>query len=254
MHSTFTVMFPRHPIFLLAIASSTLALAETRPWKSVDGVRSVQGDFVKRDATSVTIRTAAGKELVIELPKLHPDETKWLNQNHPLGGPPPDPAAFFDNLTFKDTRESTLAKLKASKIVEMTVDETFIGRSGLNGIFQTRKKIGNLSGFLYFDWTGVGKLKELTLQTETRPGSAYKAELEPSWKELVELLGTLYGKPVQEGPMPKMESLAAGTFAPTHLWKIDTGGSALLGTAREGSLYQLVVRFTQSTVQPVELP
>ncbi len=247
-------MSPRQLIFLFAFASCSLASAESRPWKSADGVRSVQGNFVKRDATSVTIRTAAGKELVIQLTMLHADETKWLDQCHPLGGPAADPTAFFDNLTFKDTRESTLAKLKVSKIVEMTVDETFIGRSGLNGIFQTRKKIGTLSGFLYFDWNGGGKLKELTLQTETRPDSAYKTELEPSWRELVELLSSLYGKPVQDGPMPKLETLTPGTFAPSHLWKLDTGGSALLGTAREGNLYQLVVRFTQTKVQPVELP
>lgn len=242
---------------ILAIASAPALTAETRPWKSADGLRSVQGEFIKRDATSVTIRNEAGKELTIEITKLHPDEKKWLELNHslePAPPPPPDPTAFFDNLTFNDTRETTLAKLKASKLVEMTADETFIGRSGINGIFRTRQKIGGLSGSLYFDWSPTGKLKELTLQTESLPATAYKSDIEPSWMKFVELLTTLYGKPVQKGPLPQPASIPKDSFFPSHLWAIETGGSALLGTAREADKYQLVVRFTQKKIEPVEIP
>ena len=239
---------------IFAIASSPALLAESRPWKSADGLRTVQGEFINRDATNVTIRSDGGKEFTIELNKLHPDETKWLDLHHSLAGPAPDPAAFFDNLTFDDTRESTLAKLKLSKIVEMTTDETFIGRSGINGIFRTRQKIGNLSGFLYFDWTEAGKLKELTLQTDSLPATAYKSDIEPSWKGFVALLSTLYGKPIQKGPIPQPDSIASGSFSPSHLWTLETGGSALLGTAREANKYQLIVRFTQKKVGVVEIP
>lgn len=244
---------------ILVIASAPPLFAQLRPWKNADATRSIQGEFVKRDATSVTLRTDAGKELTIEFSKLHPDETRWLDLNHPLKSPAPvapaqDPTAFFDNLTFRDTRESTLEKLKASKLVEMTTSETFIGRSGLNGIFKTRQKIGELDAFLYFDWSEAGKLKELTLQTETRPGPAYKTELEPSWKEMIELLGTLYGKPVQKGTLPPMTTLADGSFAPSHLWLLDGRGSALLGAARDGENYQIVVRFTDKKVDVVEVP
>lgn len=241
---------------ILAIAAAPALSAAPRPWKSADGVRSVQGEFVKRDASSVTIRTDAGKELTIELTKLHPDETKWLDHNHSLApaAPPQDPSAFFDSLTFRDTRETTLTKLKASKVVQLTTDETFIGRSGLNGVFKTRRKIGGLDGFLYFDWTEAGKLKELTLQTDTRPQTAYKTELEPSWKELIELLSALYGKPVQKAPLPEANTLADGSFSPSHLWLLEGGGSALLGPAREGDKYQLVVRFTERKVSVVRIP
>ncbi len=241
-------------IVLFAVVSASSAVAEMRPWRNTDGTRSVQGDFLKRDAASVTIKTDAGKEVTIELAKLHADERKWLETNHSLAGPAPDADAFFDNLTFRDTRETTETKLKASKLVEMTTDETFIGRSGLNGVFRTRQKIGVLNGFLYFDWTEAGKLKELNLQTEPRPETAYKTELEPSWKELVELLSTLYGKPAQKGPMPAMASLASGAFAPSHFWNIESGGCAMLGTAREGQKYQVVVRFSQKKPQLVEIP
>lgn len=246
-------------ILVFATALAPALIAQIRPWRSADGLRTVQGEYIRRDATSVTIRTEGGRELAVALSKLHPDEKKWLDLNHAVAGSPatdgaPNPAAFFDTLTFNDTRETTLAKLKASKIVEMTADETFIGRSGINGIFRTRQKIGSLSGFLYFDWTEGGKLKELTLQTDRLPATAYKTELEPSWKGFVELLSTLYGMPVQKGPMSQPESIADGSFSPSHLWNLESGGSVLLGTAREANNYQLVVRFTQKKVSVVEIP
>ena len=243
-------------ISLITAVSASSGFAEMRPWKNTDGTRSVQGDFVKRNATSVTLETVAGKEILIELSQLHADEIKCL-ESHPSPNPAratPDPAAFFDNLTFRDTRTTTEAKLKASKLVEMTTDATFLGRSGLNGVFRTRQKIGTLDGFLFFDWTETGKLKELNLQTEARPNTAYKTELEPSWKKFAELLTTLYGKPVQNGPLPAMASLSDGTFSPSHLWNIESGGCALLGTAREGSKFQVVVRFSQKRPDALGFP
>lgn len=214
----------------------------------------MQGEFVKRDASSVTIRTGKGESLSIQLSQLHPDERQWLDLHHSLSGPAPDPSAVFDTLTFRDTRESTLTKLKASKIVEMTSNETFIGRSGLNGVFSTRQKIGGLSASLYFDWAPAGNLKELTLQTETIPEEEYKSRLEPSWNAFIELLNMLYGLPQQKGPLPRAQTIPDGSFLPSHLWLLEGNGSALLGTARDGKRYQLVVRFTQKMVQPVELP
>lgn len=240
------------PILLLALALP--ALCEIRPWKNADGSKTIQGEFIKSDATTVTIRTNAGKEFAIELTKLHPNERKWLDSYHSLAAPAPDPAAFYENLTFLDTRQTTLAKLKASKTVEMTVDETFIGRSGLNGVFRTRQKIGTLTGTLYFDWTESGKLKELNLHTETRPATAYKAELEPAWKQLIDVLGTLYGKPEINGSLPAMTSVVDGSFVPSHFWKLPAGGAALLGTARDGHKYQVVVRFTQKSPGVLGIP
>jgi hypothetical protein len=243
-------------LFLFASASFSSALAEIRPWKNTDASRTVLGEFIKRDSTSVTIKMEAEKQVTIELTKLHPDETKWLNTHHPLGATSSqaDPTAFFDNLTFRDTRQSVEAKLKVSKLVKLTTDETFLGRSGLNGVFRMRKKIGNLVGFLYFDWTEANRLTELTLQTEPRPEADYKTELEPSWQQLSELLTTLYGKPVTKGPIPSMAVLSDGTFAPSHLWNIESGGCATLGTARDGKRYQVVVRFSQKAPGIIGIP
>jgi hypothetical protein len=240
-------------ITLIFAATVLSAFAAPRTWKSLDGTRTFQGEFVKRDATSVTLCGDNGREVIVELTKLHPDDQKWLDDMSQLAIPV-DPKAFFDNLTFSDTRDSTMAKLKASKLVEMTTSETFVGRSGLNGIFRTRKKVGGLDAFLYFDWSPGGTLTELTLQTETVPPGDYKTRLEPSWQEFIELLAALYGNPVQKGPMAAPDSLADGSFMPSHLWRLDGDGSIFLGTARDGCLYQLVVRFTKKKAQLVEIP
>jgi hypothetical protein len=258
-------------VIALLLASALYLHAAPRLWSSADGQNAIPGDFLKRDATSITIRQTDGKVVTFPLAKLHPADRTWVNANHPLPGtaPPvspttpvaptaptalPNKAAVFDQLVVGDTRAQVLAKLKASKFVELTVPETFLGRTGLNGVFRTRKKIGGLDAFLFFDWTDEGNLKELTLQTETLPASAYQTKIEPSWKEFITLLDTLYGKPVQQNSLPRIESLTNGAFSPSHLWTLEAGGSALLGTARDDEKYQLVVRFTQKKIQPVALP
>jgi hypothetical protein len=236
------MVFPSVPMcysrfFSLIIACSFVTgaslAAEVRSWKNADGATGFKASFVKRDETTVTLRGENGKELTFPLTKLHPDETRWLDLHQPLI----DSSAVFDALTFADTRETALAKLKVSKIVEMTADETFLGRSGMNGAFRTRQKIG----------------KELTLQTEDRPEGAYLTSLEPSWKEFIELLSSLYGEPVQSGGFPPVKSLVDGSYMPSHLWKLEGGGAVLLGASKEGSNYQVCVRFTKRSKQPMEI-
>jgi hypothetical protein len=251
---------------LFATAITTLE-AQSRSWKSADGQRSIQGEFLKRDATSVTIVRADRKSIAIPVDQLHPDDRTWLDANHPLkptattpkpqAEPPaeaPPKGAVFDKLQFGDDRDTVLTKLKASKFVEMTTDETFIGRSGLNGVFRTKQKVGEMDAMLFFDWTDANQLKEITLQTEALPASDLAAKLTPCWKQFIELLSSLQGKAMVGDTALRISSIPDGAFSPTHLWKLDPLGSAQLGAAREGDKYQVVVRFTKDEVKPVELP
>ena len=43
-------------------------------------------------------------------------------------------------------------------------------------------------------------------------------------------------------------------FLPSHLWKLQSGGSALLGVSMQGGRYLVVVRFTKEKVQPAHFP
>jgi len=240
---------------MLSLAIATSLHAAPRPWKSSDGERSIQGEFVKRDAASVTIRRSDRKEIIIPLDKLHPDDHTWLNANHPLPGEEaPPPNAIFDKLVFGDTRAQVTEKLNQSKFVELTVAETFLGRTGINGVYRTRKKIGGLDTSLYFGWTEEGGLEEITLQTEGMPPSALEDRMTPCWQEFVELLSTIYGNPIHENPKLALTGIEDGAMSGTHLWKLEKKGTAMLGAAREGDDYQIAVRFTKQEIAPVPVP
>lgn len=249
--------------FALLLASAFHLHAAPRPWKSEDGQRSFQGDFLARNDSNVTIRRSAdGREVTLALGQLHPDDRTWVNANHPAAGTgtpddnsaAPDESAVFDQLVFGDNREQVLTKLKASKFVEMTTDETFIGRSGLNGVFRTRQQIGGLHAMLYFDWTDDNQLKEITLQTDPLPASELPTHLVPCWTDFIALLTTLHGQPIVADKQLHLSSIPDGSFLPTHLWKLEKTGSAQLGAARDGDKYQIVVRFTKEEIKPVALP
>lgn len=228
--------------------------AAPRPWRSPDGQRAFQGEFLKRDVSSVTIRRADQKEVVIPFEQLHQDDRAWINANHPLAKIETSTENHvFDELCFDDSRAVVLAKLKASQIVEMTVAETHIGRTGLNDVFRTRKKIGGLDASLFFDWTDDGGLKEISLQTTTVPAAKFNEQLLPCWNEFIKLLTSLHGQPISGAPGLRLSSIPDGGMMPTHMWKLQKTGSALLGAARDGDQYQLVVRFTRKNVQPVEI-
>ena len=239
---------------LLLLATLVPVTAAPRPWQSADGQRSVRGEFVKRDAQSVTIRRSDRKEVKIPLAQLHPDDQTWLARNHPLPGQElPPPGAVFDQLKFGDTRDEVYQKLKASKFVELTVEETFLGRTGLNGVFRTRHKIGGLDATLFFGWTDDQRLKEITLQTAALPASRLKSDLHPCWQQFIKLLSTLHGDPFHANPDLQITPIPDGSMSGTHLWKLDAKGTAMLGAAREGSGYQIAVRFTEESIKPVPI-
>lgn len=238
-----------------ALLASTLPLlAEPREWKNSDGTQSFSGEFVSKDEKTVTIRRADGKVFAVELARLSNSDRTWVSTHASKGEPvtPPDPDAVFDNLCFGDSREEVTKKLKESKMLEAGVGEVFMGRTGLNGTYRTRKKIGGLQCELYFDWTGAGTLKEISLQTQSVPKEVYVNRLKGTWEELATLLTTLHGKPLQASAFPKVEELTSDTFLPSHLWKLK-GGSALLGTTKQGATCMIVVRFTTKKIEPVEL-
>ncbi len=249
-----TLMPPRFLLSLVLTAGSlSQVLAESRPWKSADGTKTIQGDFQSRDATSVKIRLADGKEVSIPLGKLHADDKKWLDLNRPAAAltPPPDESAVFDTLKFGDKHDTVLAKLKASKFVELTMPESMISRTGLNGIFRVKQKIGGQTATLYFDWSETNALKEITIRTESIPAAAFNSKVDPCWKEFIDLLTTLHGKPLQAVPKIDPASVPSGTMLSSHLWKLENGGSATLGVGCEVANYQVVVRFTEEKIEPV---
>lgn len=242
-------------VMLAFFAAASPLFAESREWKNADGSQSFHGEYVSQDERAVTIKRSDGKVFSVELGRLSEADRTWLSAQVNGGEAAvsePDPDAVFDNLSFGDSRTEVTRKLKESKMLEAGVGEAFMGRTGLNGTYRTRKKIGGLQCELYFDWTGAGTLREISLQTQAVPKDLYVNRLKATWEELAALLTTLHGKPVQAGAFPKVEDLNGDTFLPSHLWKVK-GGSALLGTTRQGATCMIVVRFTTKKIEPVQL-
>ncbi len=250
-------------IFLFLAIATTLCAGESRTWRNEDDSKRFEAEFISRENDEVTLLRSDGKELSFTLEKLHEEDRRWLDLHHPATiisteetaeDTMPEADAVFDTLVFGEDRETVGKKLKASKFVESTVDATFLGRTGLNGIYRTKHKIGGLCCFLFFDWTETGGLREITLQTENKNAGEYTGVLKPCWEEFIPLISSIHGKPKQAGNIAAAESLKDGQMLASCLWEIETGGSVLLGTARQGMGYQVVVRFTEEKIGSDKAP
>lgn len=247
-------------LILLAAFLVFVPALPARTWRSASGDRKFEATYLSNDGKLVTLRRS-GRILTFSIDKLHPDDKQWLRLNHPPkngkgrkeGEAPVQPAvegAAFDTLAFGDTRKEVIAKLRASRLVESAVPEAMIARTGLNGSFHTKQTIGGLHCFLYFDWDGRGKLKEVTLRTKPQSASSYPGLLRRSWSDLIELLTILHGPALQDAPYPDSADLQDGLILGSHLWHTDEKHSVLLGTGQEGAAYSVVVRFTSDQIEP----
>jgi len=253
---------PTTALILAGLCLAAVAAAETREWRNADGSASFTGELVSQDldAGEVRIRGADGETFELPIAKLHPEDRAWLAARAAEDAaakaraelPPED--AVFDTLRFGDDRRRVDAKLRASSMVECTLDSTFFGRAGLNGIYRTRKPIGRLHCELYFDWDDEGGLREITLQTDPAEATSYPTELQATWRDLAGLLDTLHGQPLQAAGYPKRDKLTEGSFLASHLWRLEHGGSALLGTSRQEGKFLVVVRFTTERIKPNGTP
>jgi hypothetical protein len=249
---------PRILILTLALLLP-LAAGEIRTWTNPDGSKTFKAEFIRRDKDTVTLRPIGGKELSMGMDKLHADDQGWLKENHPTeaetkAAEVPDEAAIFDTLKFGDTRDAVTAKLKASKMVETNLNSTFFGRTGINGIYRTVQPIGGLHCYLFFDWDEAGLLKEISLRTEDKVAGEYEAVLKPCWQALTELIVPIYGKPLQTTKMPAASDLTSEQMLASHLWRIEQGGTVMLGASRLGEAYQVSVLFTNEKIEPRPTP
>lgn len=247
----------------LLLASATPSFAEARTWRSAGGDQSFVGDYLTHDQRRVTVRRNDGRSVTFDISRLHADDQAWLatlNPDSTTADQDPvvaDDSAVFDNLHLGDTHPDVREKLDASEIVELAVARTFLGRFGLNGTYRTRQQVGGQHCLLFFDWTDgdTRRMRELSLQTEPRGTEQYSSKLQTTWKEFSSLLTKLHGPPLQTAGFPKLSDLDTdGMFLASHLWRLENGHSALLGSARDLGKYSVVVRFTTETIKPIKIP
>ena len=243
------------PLALSLVFPSVLN-AEAFTWKEKGSERSVLGEFVSRDEANITVKRSNGKEVTIPIASLDSTCQAHLDKNHPFlpeGEKPEVVGNAFGPLNFGDSRKEVEEKLVNSSLVTTKVEETFFGRTGLNGIFETAVPLGTLPCFLWFEWNDAGNLSEITIRTEGMEASAYDGKLRSTWDATIETLKKLYGKPLSGNPLPKQEELENGLMLASHLWR-NNNGSILMGPGQEQGKYNVSIRFVEKTINPVVTP
>ena len=125
------------------------------------------------------------------------------------------------------------------------MSQVHIGRTGLNNIFTTREKIAGLTFSLNFNWSASDELIEVSLQSENISSQDYSTQVKSCYEELEKILISIYGKPKESTDMPGINELKDDQMLSSHVWRLDQGGSILLGTSKIDGNYQAVVRFTK---------
>lgn len=157
-------------------------------------------------------------------------------------------AGVYGELEYGDTRETVTAKLRKSPLVTLTVNETFLGRTGLNGIFKCKAKLAGLSCHLFFNWDQRGGLEEITLRTDSLEMDQYGESLRRAWNDTEHLFSQVYGPPSQKAPYPSVQSFKQHTMLVSHVWQQGENQSILMGTGIDKNKCFLFVRFANQDI------
>ena len=243
------------PFLSVVVALSILlpvpTAAESRSWRSANGNRSFRAEFVSSDGTSVVLRRLDQQTVTVAVRNLHASDQAWLRDHlqrseaRLLGGLQ---GTCFDTLSYGDGRNTVEKKLSKSQVVSKSLDDSLVGRTGLNGIYQTT--VGGDPYELFFHWTKGDELQEVTLRSRTVGQPEYDKSLKQTWKGLISLLRKHHGEPVQTTEYPPRQELEEGRLLGSHLWHTPDRHSILLSTGREGAGYLVSIRFSAELIPP----
>ena len=164
----------------------------------------------------------------------------------------PSLAGVYGTLEFGDDRSTVTRKLQASNLVDQTISSTFISRTGLNGVFKCKAKLAGLTYRLYFDWNKNGRLKEITLRSDSLKKNQYSSVLYKAWQEADYLFTKAYNKPAQNAGFPDKDVLTDDSMMMSHIWHKGNKESILMGTGSENGQYFLAIRFVNQYIKPVK--
>ena len=241
-------------ILALVLMGGSRLAAESRSWRSASGNRSFRAEFVSSDGSSVVLRRLDKKIVTVAWENLHPSDRAWVRERlrkreaKVHGGLK---GSCFDNLAYGDNRRTVEKKLKESLVATKSLDDRLVGRTGLNGIYQTT--IATEPYELFFHWTDKDELQDVTLRSRAVSQVDYGKTLKKTWTSLISLLQEHHGKPVQTTGYPPQEELQEGKLLGSHLWHTPDKHSILLSTGREGAGYLVSIRFSAALIPPNRL-
>ncbi|MBT8043762.1 MAG: hypothetical protein KJO79_02325 [Verrucomicrobiae bacterium] len=163
-------------------------------------------------------------------------------------------AGVYGDLEYGDDRATVTRKMSASPLVEQTINETLLGRTGLNGIFKCKAELAGLTYHLYFGWDENGGLNEISLRSNHLALAEYGNGLRRAWTEAEGLFSKVYDDPAQKTDYPKQQVFKQHNVLISHVWHRGNQQSILLGPGIKNGKCFLVIRFVNQRVELPPLP
>ena len=163
-------------------------------------------------------------------------------------------AGVYGPLEFGDNRDTVIRKLNSSNLVTKKVADTFLGRTGLNGIYECTNKLAGMTYFLYFGWDDRGGLTEITLRSEEISGSQYNTKMKDAWNKANDLFTNVYEHPVQAGDYPEKSKFKSYPILMTHMWHKGSKQTIMIGPGLQDNKTFLNIRFVNQKIEPIRIP
>ena len=163
-------------------------------------------------------------------------------------------AGVYGDFEFGDSRETVTQKMTKSPLVVQTVDSTFFGRTGLNGIFKCKTKLAGLTYHLFFGWDKDGGLNEVTLRSNQLAMVEYSHGLRKAWVEAESLFSKVYHAPAQSTAYPHQGAFKEHNILVSHVWHRGQNQSILLGPGIDKGKCFLAIRFVNQRIELPKIP
>ncbi len=222
--------------FLLVVANAVPLVAGTpRVWKSADGTRTLEGEFIGLDGDQITLKLKDGKTSTFSLEKLSEDDRKFAVAEHRkpktelrelLGAP----GQAFDNIRFgisRDLYDAALAKSAHTQSVGGAEIE-FFGQTVVLGDF-----LALIDGrsYQFRPLFEEGILTDLRLEgtpVDASPDSTIRSRV----GEIKSLVALAFGDPAESFEFPDVENLSQGAFGISDTWNLPGGRKLYLAVSR----------------------
>lgn len=231
-------IFSRIFIYTAFLTLSVIGKSEDRrDWQNAEGTKSFMGDYLRMEGSNVIIKKDGLDEISVPVKKLHKDDIAWLKSRvNKEGAAEPSDTGVFDGISFGDSRDEVVKKLKKSKIIEVDRKDNSIlsADNAFNGMYMTKEQIGGLTFRFSCEWEN-DLITQIDLKSEGVRYSNYPDGLQEAWSGMRDLLSQIYGIPNKENPTlpPSYEVEGNGAAVGTHRWKLDNGAIIILGPAHD---------------------
>jgi hypothetical protein len=202
---------------------------EIRVWTSAEGGKTLEGEFVKLDGGTISLKRRDGTDLVFALDKLSlADRVHARELAEKMAASAATAAAakdavkaditVFSQFKFGETRKEVQEMLKKNSGLEGGMVEAFMARTGINGIFYI--DLDGVRFDLYFDFNDSDRLREISLQSSSYEPGDYNSALKSAWGRLRSGFILRYGEPTLATGYPAASQISEGVSMSSDIWEL----------------------------------